>query len=182
MTFNKDDILLLYTDGVEETKRLFRDKTFAVMECSEGGAPRDTPHDTHVVGQDGEEIGAARQEDIINAAMNRGMYRLYKYHNPEGEGTLDFNYAACKGTTEELIMAMVCAEKVFRMFKNPAVGDEERILVDQKVDAFLKKHFIQYAKYCARSAPAEIPGYLYYFGVQEDEQYDDLTILGIRRK
>ncbi|MDR0637763.1 MAG: SpoIIE family protein phosphatase [Spirochaetaceae bacterium] len=182
MTFNKGDILLLYTDGVEEAKRLFRDENFVVTECREGGAPRNTPHDTHVVGQDGEEIGAARQEAIINAAMNRGSYQLYKYHNPEGEGTLDFDYAACAGTTEDLIMAMVCAEKVFRMFKNPNAGDEDRVLVDQKVDAFLKKHFIQYPLYCARTAPAEIPGYLYYLGVQEDEQYDDLTILGVQRK
>jgi hypothetical protein len=182
MTFNKGDILLLYTDGVEEARRLFRDENFAVTECREGGAPRDTPHDTHVVGQDGEEIGAARQEAIINAAMNRGSYHLYKYHNPEGEETLDFDYAACSGTTENLIMAMVSAEKVFRMFKNPNADNETRVLVDRKIDTFLKKHFIQYTKYCARTAPAETPGYLYYLGVQEDEQYDDLTILGVRRK
>ncbi|MDR1470837.1 MAG: SpoIIE family protein phosphatase [Spirochaetaceae bacterium] len=182
MTFNAGDILLLYTDGVEEAKRLFRDENFEETECREGDAPPNTPHDTHVVGQDSEEIGAARQEAIINAAMNRGSYQLYKYHNPEGEGTLDFDFATCAGTTEDLIMAMVCAEKVFRMYKNPRAGNEARVLVDQKVDAFLKKHFIQYAKYCSRTAPAETPGYLYYLGVQEDEQYDDLTILGVRRK
>jgi hypothetical protein len=114
--------------------------------------------------------------------MNRGSYRLYKYHNPEGEETLDFDYATCAGTTEDLIMAMVSAEKLFRMYKNPNTGDETRVLVDRKVDAFLKKHFLQYAKYGAHTAPAETPGYLYYLGVQEDDQYDDLTILGIRRK
>jgi hypothetical protein len=182
MAFNKGDILLLYTDGVEEAKRLFRNEAFEITECHEGGAPRDTPHGTHVVGQDGEEIGADRQVDIINAAMNRGSYKLYKYHNPEGEETLDFDYAVCEGTTEELIMAMVSAEKMFRMYKNPNVGDEARVLVDRKVDAFLKKHFLQYGKYCSRTAPAEAPGYLYYLGVQEDEQYDDLTILGVRLK
>jgi hypothetical protein len=182
MHFNKGDILLLYTDGVEEAKRLFRNERFEVTVCQEGGAPRDTPHDTHVVGQDGEEIGAARQTDIINAAMNRGSYRLYKYHNPEGEETLDFDYATCAGTTEDLSMAMVSAEKLFRMYKNPNTGDKARVLVDRKVDAFLKKYFLQYGKYGAHTAPAETPGYLYYLGVQEDEQYDDLTILGVRRK
>jgi hypothetical protein len=182
MTFGKGDILLLYTDGVEEAKRLFRDENFTLIECQEGGAPRDTPHDTHVVGQDGEEIGAARQNDIMNAAMNQGVYKLYKYHNPEGEQTLDFDYSTCRGTTEDLIMAMVSAEKMFRIYKNPHLGDEARVLVDKKVDAFLKKHFIQYGNYCSRAAPAESPGYMYYLGVQEDEQYDDLTILGIKRK
>ncbi|MDR1231354.1 MAG: SpoIIE family protein phosphatase [Spirochaetaceae bacterium] len=182
MTFNKGDILLLYTDGVEEARRQFRNDDFEVIECREGGAPLGTPHDTHVVGQNGEEIGAARQNDIINAAMNRSSYRLYKHHNPEGEETLDFDYTSCAGTTEDLIMAMVSAEKVFRMYKNPRADQEVRVLVDSKVDAFLKKHFIQYSKYCARTAPAETPGYLYYLGVQEDEQYDDLTILGVRRK
>jgi serine phosphatase RsbU (regulator of sigma subunit) len=181
MTFNKGDILLLYTDGVDEAKRLFRNDRFEVIECQEGNAPLGTPHDTHVVGQNGEEIGAKRQTDIINAAMNRSSYRLYKYHNPEGEETLDFDYASCAGTTEDLIMAMVSAEKVFRMYKNPDAEDA-RVLVDCKVDAFLKNHFIQYGKYCARTASAETSGYLYYLGVQEDEQYDDLTILGVRRK
>jgi hypothetical protein len=182
MTFNKGDILLLYTDGVEEAKRLFRNDRFEAIECHEGDAPLGTPHDTHVVGQNGEEIGAKRQTGIINAAMNRSSYRLYKYHNPEGEESLDFDYASCAGTTEDLIMAMVSAEKVFRMYKNPNAGEDARVLVDCKVDTFLKKHFLQYEKYCARTAPAETSGYLYYLGVQEDEQYDDLTILGVRRK
>jgi hypothetical protein len=181
MDFDHGDILLLYTDGLEEGKRLFRDERFEVIECREGGAPVNTPHDTHVVGQRGEEIGAARQTAVINAAMNRGRYKLYKYHNPAGEQTLDFDYAACRGTTEELVMAMVSAEKVFRMYKNPNAGDEARVLVDRKVDAFLKKHFLQYSHYCSRAIPAETPGYRYYLGVQEDEQYDDLTILGIKR-
>ena len=182
LTFDAGDILLLYTDGIEEAKRLFRNADFEVVECQEGGAPRDTPHDTHVVGQNGEEIGADRQVAIANAAINRGRYQLYKYHNPEGEQSLEFDYSTCRGTTEDLIMAMVSAEKVFRMYKGPSMGDESRVLVDIKVDAFLKQHFLQYEKYCSRPVPADVPGCLYYLGVAEDEQYDDLTILGVRRK
>jgi hypothetical protein len=68
------------------------------------------------------------------------------------------------------------------MYKSPAMGDESRVLVDQKVDIFLKQHFLQYEKYCSRTVPADVPGGLYYLGVAEDEQYDDLTILGIKRK
>jgi hypothetical protein len=52
-----------------------------------------------------------------------------------------------------------------------------------KIDRFLKDHFRQYRVYCSqtRESPAS-EGYMYYTHVKEDEQYDDLTILGIRRK
>jgi hypothetical protein len=182
-TLDPGDVLLLYTDGIEEAKRKFRDREFREIVCAEGNAPQDTPHANHVVGQGNEELGPDRTEAIINAVMNREVYTLYKYHNPEGERELQFDFSACQGNVDELIMALVSVEKMFRCYKDPEAGEDDRILVDKKIDTFLKKHFLQYRIYCSniRECPGN-DGYLYYTHVNEDELYDDLTILGIKRK
>jgi serine phosphatase RsbU (regulator of sigma subunit) len=181
VNIDNGDILLLYTDGIEEGKRKFRDSKFKEILCTSG--PIDTPHENHLGGQADEEMGADRVEAIINAVMAREKYTLKKYHNPEGEMELQFDFSSCNGTAEDVIMAMVSVEKIFRCYKDPEAGEDSRVLVDKKVDEFLKNHFLQYRRYCAHTM--EIPdneSYMYYTHVKEDEQYDDLTILGIKRK
>jgi hypothetical protein len=182
LTLDRGDVLFLYTDGIEEAKRKFRDSTFREIICEEG--EKDTPHATHTVGQADEEMGPDRVFDIINAVMNKQVYTLHKYHNPEGdENDLRFDFSTCEGKVEETIMAMVSVEKIFRMYKNPRATGDNRVLVDKKVDEFLKRHFFQYRNYCLDTR--ENPGndaYMYYTHVAEDDQYDDLTILGLHRK
>ncbi|MDR1046412.1 MAG: SpoIIE family protein phosphatase, partial [Treponema sp.] len=184
MTLDPGDILFLYTDGIEEAKRKFRNKEFKEIPCAEGNAPADTPHGNHVTGQENEELGPDRVEAIINSVMNRQVYTLRKWHNPEGEDQeLSFDFSACRGTVEEVIMALVSVEKIFRCYRSPKMDDTSRVLIDKKADAFLKTYFLQYRNYC--SWPREAPGndaYMYYTCIKEDEQYDDLTILGIKRK
>jgi HAMP domain-containing protein len=184
MTLDREDILFLYTDGIEEAKRRFRDGEFREITCAHGSAPKDSPHENHAVGQGDEELGARRVEEIINTVMNRGIYTLHKWHNPEGPGAdLSFDFTGCRGTVEEAIMALVAVEKMFRCYRPPNAGEDNRVLVDKKLDAFLKNHFLQYRTYCSwtRDNPGSNAS-LYYTHVNEDEQYDDLTILGIRRK
>ncbi|MDR1388960.1 MAG: SpoIIE family protein phosphatase [Treponema sp.] len=182
LTLDKGDILFLYTDGIEEAKRKFRNSEFKEILCEEGET--DTPHATHTVGQGDEEMGPDRVEGIINAVMTKQLYTLHKYHNPEGENhDLGFDFTSCAGSVEEAVLAMVSVEKVFRMYRDPNAGEDARVLVDKRVDEFLKKHFLQYRTYCYEKR--ESPGndaYLYYTHVREDDQYDDLTILGINRK
>jgi serine phosphatase RsbU (regulator of sigma subunit) len=187
LTIDHGDILLLFTDGIEEAKRKFRDSDFKEIICTGGpenqGAPNDTPHENHVVGQGDEEMGPDRVQAIINAVMNREAYTLHKWHNPEGDIDLKFDFSSCEGKVEEVITAMVSVEKMFRCYKSPRADDDQRVMVDKKVDAFLKDHFLQYRNYC--SYTRDYPGsdsYMYYTRVQEDDQYDDLTILGIKRK
>ncbi|MDR2470882.1 MAG: SpoIIE family protein phosphatase [Treponema sp.] len=182
LTIDHGDILFLYTDGIEEAKRRFRSAAFEEILCEEG--EKDTPHATHTVGQGDEEMGPDRVEGIINAVMNKEVYTLHKYHNPEGEDhDLAFDFTGCEGKVEEVIMAMVSVEKMFRLYKNPKTGGDARVLVDKKVDEFLRKRFRQYREYCYDTQ--ENPGndaYMYYTYVREDDQYDDLTILGVYRK
>jgi len=175
------DILLLYTDGIEEAKRKFRNENFKEIICTEG--PADTPHENHLCGQADEEMSPERVEAIINAVMAKKVYSLKKYHNPEGDMELQFDFSSCKGNAEEVIMAMVSVEKMFRCYKSPKADEESRVLVDKKVDGFLKNHFLQYRRYCINTKEyPENEAYMYYTHVKEDEQYDDLTILGIKRK
>jgi hypothetical protein len=182
-TVNVDsgDILLLFTDGIEESKRRFRNSEFKEILCTEG--PVDTPHGNHLCGQADEEMTPERVRDIINAVMAGEVYTLTKYHNPEGEVELQFDFSTCEGRVEDVIMAMVSVEKMFRCYKPANANEEHRVLVDKKVDEFLKDHFLQYRRYCAHTREyPDNPAYMYYTHVMEDEQYDDLTILGIKRK
>jgi hypothetical protein len=129
-------------------------------------------------------MGPDRVQEIINAVMNREVYTLHKWHNPEGEDNdLKFDFSDCSGRVEEVIMALVSVEKMFRCYKDPKADDDSKVLVDKKADEFLKTHFLQYRDYC--SYTREYPGneaYMYYTRIKEDDQYDDLTILGIKRK
>jgi len=178
---DKGDILFLYTDGIEEAKRKFRDRNFKDILCTDG--PNDTPHENHLCGQADEEMTPERVEAIMNAVMAKEVYTLTKYHNPEDTGDLQFDFSTCEGSVEDVIMAMVSVEKMFRCYKPANAGEDSKVLVDRKVDEFLKKHFLQYRRYCAHTKEhPENPAYLYYTHVKEDEQYDDLTILGIKRK
>lgn len=181
INLNHGDVLFLYTDGIEEAKRKFRDAEFREITCTEGEPG--TIHETHSSGQGDEELGADRVFAIINAVMNRRLYTLRKHHNPEGEITLAFDFSNCEGKVEEAIMALVSVEKIFRMYKNRRAAADNRVMVDKKIDEFLKRHFLQYRNYCHFTRENQgNDAYMYYTHVQEDEQYDDLTILGIKRK
>jgi hypothetical protein len=202
LTLDHGDFLLLYTDGIEEAKRIFRDASFEEGFCdhdvlvSKKSIVPDTPlgsyfknqldtvHENHSIGQDNEEMGPDRVAAIVNAVMGKKVYTLHTWHNPEGESRdLTFDFTMCEGSLEEVIMAMVSVEKMFRCYKSPKATDDQRVMVDKKIDSFLKEHFLQYRDYC--SDLREVPGmdaYIFYAYLQEDAQYDDLTILGIKRK
>ncbi|HET7838149.1 MAG TPA: SpoIIE family protein phosphatase, partial [Rectinemataceae bacterium] len=179
------DILLLYTDGIEEAKRHFRDRDFRVISCED--AEKEKPHGNHTGGQDNEEFGYERLTAVLEAVNARGSYRLEKAHDPVPQGALSFDFSTCTGGLEEKIIALVSVEKVFRMYPDPQATDQDVVLVDEKIDSFLEKHFDQYRLYCSKKRPHldpqhENPGYLLYAGIKEDDQYDDLTSLGIMRK
>ncbi|MCL2094310.1 MAG: SpoIIE family protein phosphatase [Treponema sp.] len=177
-----EDILLLYTDGIEESRRTFRNSAFEEIICQEG--TMNTPHGSHVVGQGDEHMGGERVRDIINAVMNKGTYTLHKWHNPEGDHQdLVFNFSSSQGCLQDMLKALVGVEKMFRCYRDPKATESDRVMIDQTIDSFLKEHLLQYPDYCYNTyEDPEHPGYICCPRLMEDEQYDDLTILGIRRK
>jgi serine phosphatase RsbU (regulator of sigma subunit) len=178
------DTVFLFTDGIEEAKRTFRNERFEPVICDEPGLEENAEHGgTHIKGADNEELGQIRIYDIINAVFNRQSFRLVKFHNPIPEEDLLFDFSECGGTVEEAVLAMVSVEKVFRLNPDPSATAEDHVSVDKNIDAFLKKHFKQYDRYF-RTAVAgdEEHSYVTYSHLKEDDQYDDLTILAIRKK
>jgi HAMP domain-containing protein len=163
------DTVFLFTDGIEEAKRLLRDNQF---------------RPTSVEGVDSEEMGLERIDAILNAVLNRGIFRLTKSHNPLGDEALEFDFSGGTASVEEAVLALVGVEKVFRLVPDPAAGGDDRVLVDVRVGEFLKKYFRQFDRYFGHPVAGEgRPGDpLVFSHLREDDQYDDLTILAVRKK
>ena len=182
----KGDVLLLYTDGIEESTRFFRDGAYRVIHCAERGLKEGDEHGNHLVGAQSEQLEADRVQEILESVFNRRKFSLPKYHNPIPTENLEFDFSTCEGTIEEAIIALVSVEKVFRMYKSPAAQNSDTVRVDRRIDAFLKDHFNLYAYYCrydetAASESSADKNYIFYTNLMEDDQADDLTLLAIRR-
>ncbi len=181
--FEHGDFLFLFTDGVEEAQRVFRDANFDRIKCNEPGLKEGDLHDTHPFGNETEELGIPRIQQIVKAVLAKGTYKLYKYHNPVENEELIFDFSSCSETAEEAVLAMVAVEKIFRIYPDDSAGPMDRIRIDSKINAFLEKHFMQYKVYFKN--PVDNTGednYVVFSNLKEDSQYDDLTVLGINRK
>ena len=178
------DVLFLFTDGIEEAQRHFRDSSFKKITCDDQcGQDQDGMLKTHEKDSDFEEFGFNRIHSVIEASMHRESYSLFKYHNPLPDHPLDFDFTSCSGDIDQAVLALTAVEKIYRLNPDPSAGSDDRIRIDKKVDEFLKRHFIQYREYFRYPIPdEEFPEYLYYSHLKEDEQYDDLTILAIKKK
>ncbi len=183
MQLDKNDVLFLYTDGIEEAKRSFRDKDMKIITCAEPGLEKESPHGFHIVGQDNEEMAPERVNAIIEAVFSKSIYTLHKYHNHIDNEILEFDFSTLEGNAEDAIMALVSVEKIFRMYKDPNATDFDRVQVDRKIDTFLNLHFKQYESYCSdKMDHPSLPEYLLYKKAKEDAQYDDLTLMAIKKK
>lgn len=180
---NKGDVLFLYTDGIEEAKRLFRNSKLEQVLCEEKGLKIDDVHETHTVGQDGEELGKERVCEIIENIFARTSFNLTKWHNPIKDEEFNFDFSTLDGSIEDAVIGLVSVEKIFRMYRDPKATELNLVKADKKIDLFLNKHFRQYQTYCGNKKPNnEANEYLYYTNIREDAQYDDLTILAIKKK
>jgi hypothetical protein len=180
----RGDILFLFTDGIEEARRHLRNERFQVVPCEEPGLEHGQQHaGTHKKDDDYEEMGLERIYGLLNAVLNRGSYSLVKFHNPLPGEPLTFDFSQCRGSVEEAVLALVAAEKIFRLVPDPGATGEDRVYVDRRIDAFLKEHFSQYGRYFTHPLASQDGGAAVTFThLKEDEQYDDLTILAIRKK
>ncbi len=178
------DTLLLYTDGFEESTRAQRGPDFKqvieakMMTDREG---KETKHMEPMV----EHMDPERIKDITDAIMTKGSYSLKKEMDPLGKDmSYQFDFSDCSGGVEDLVLGLAALEKVFRMIPDPRLGPNDQVIVDAKIDAFLEKHFSQYREFCSHKKPHPDPHrqeYLYYTHMKEDDQYDDLTMMVIRR-
>ena len=197
----KNDILFLYTDGIEESTRFFRDSSCNIVECRQPGLKTGEIHATHKAGERSEQMEAKRVQKVIEAVLNKKKYVLKKYHSPNPDENLEFDFGKCGGTIKDAITALAAVEKIFRIYKkSESSGTVARteltldgktksliqisgdgIKIDRKIDAFLEKTFNLYDFYCKNKVDMGEQNYVYYTGVNEDSQSDDLTLLAIER-
>lgn len=175
------DKLFLFTDGLEEAQRKFRNERFEVVTCEEPGLEQGQLHDTHPVGNDNEELGIPRIHEIINTFYRKGRYRLEKYHNPIPGEVLEFDFASCGSGIEDAVLALVAVEKIFRLNPDPKAGESDVVNVDIRIDDFLQCCFVQFEHYFGGKEIGRNDTYITYGSLKEDEQYDDLTVLGIEK-
>jgi len=179
---DKGDALFLFTDGFEEARRCFRNAGLEKVPCDAPELKEGEEHlGTHKKGEDYEDFGVSRIEGVVNAAFSRGRYQLVRHHLTAPE-ELTFDFSRCEGTVREAVLALVAVEKVFRLIPDPRAGVEQNVVVDSRVDAFLKEHFVQYQQHFSHQVDGPAGAYVTFANLREDEQYDDLTILVIRRK
>ena len=178
------DVMFMFTDGIEEAQRLFRNDAFEQIEC-DNSCHSQVPEGSsinHHEGEGFEEFGIPRIQEIVPQVMKRGSYEMVKYHNPDKEARYQFDFSTCKGTAEEAVMALVSLEKVFRLHPYERAGEDSVIQVDRKIDQFLQEHFVQYRDYFKHPEDrANFPEYAYFRHLSEDEQFDDLTILAVEK-
>ena len=175
---DKGDVLFLYTDGIEEATRKFRNADFLPLACSEG--PEGSEHGNHKSGEESEQLTPERIDAIVEAVFAKGRYRLEKYHNPIADEELIFDFSDCEGTVDDAILALISVEKVFRFYKEENALESDLVRVDRKIDAFLQRHFNRYDYYCSRQRDTGDLNYVYYTHLKEDEQLDDLTLVAVR--
>ncbi|TFG65225.1 MAG: HAMP domain-containing protein, partial [Spirochaetales bacterium] len=178
------DCMFLYTDGIEETTRMFRDSSFKPIICQEPGFKEGEMHGNHRWGdtEGVERLEAERVQEVLNAVLNRSTFRFTKYHNPIPDEEFIFDFSSCQGTVEEAVLGLVAVQNVFRLVKDPSAGTNDRVNIDFKVDGFIKKHFTQYSSYFAHPVEASTTSAAaVYSHLKQDEQYDDLTILSVRK-
>lgn len=178
------DALVLFTDGFEESNRARRKPDFSqimekkVMRDREG---KESLHDELAV----EAIGQERINAAVEAIMNGGKFSFKKQDDPLGpDAHYDFDFGSFAGKPEELVLGLAAIEKVFRMVPDPKATQDDMVLVDRKIDAVLERCFLQYGVYCRDKIDhpdRRRAEYLYYRRLKEDDQYDDLTMMVIRR-
>ncbi|MBB5218112.1 HAMP domain-containing protein [Treponema rectale] len=172
VTLNKGDVLFLYTDGIEEAKRNFR---------NENGETVNSLNDSQSAEETNEELSAERVSQIIEAVYAKSRYTLIK-HNADKNEELHFDFSTCTGTAEDAIMALVSVEKAFRMYCKKNSKPTDHVKADKNIDAFLREHFNEYTTYCSAVQEVENDSTsILYKGILEDPQYDDLTLIGIRK-
>ena len=183
---NHGDILYLYTDGIEESTRRIRELDYTVRQNEvevKKMNPKTHEEESEFKMEDAkEEFGPERIKQVIEAVYNKRKFVLTKQDNPAVGEKLEFDFTKCEGTVSESILALASLEKVFRLYKSPAVQPTDYIKIDKKIDEFLLKYFNMYDYYAAnKSEDSSGSNYVDYDQMLEDEQSDDLTLLAIKR-
>ena len=129
-------------------------------------------------------LGNDRLEAIIHTLATGGRYTLEPHMDP-GEPVI-FDYKGLEPSAENIVYALIAAERVWRCVVDPRAGIDDTVQVERTIDNFLRNHLVQFGRlFCRPVAEAEGATsslFITYSHLVEDAQEDDLTILAIRKK
>ena len=183
---NRGDMLLLFTDGLEEAKRLLRHPNWQPFVVTQEMIDAGEVREGLSVDEDGEEFSIARIHAIVTAVAARGTYRLEKVMDPEPNADLLFDYSNCENDARDTVLAIVAAERIFRLVPDPSAGPDDRVEVDRVVIEFLRAHFVRFSHYFSHPVVNDSEDgknqYLTFSHLKEDPQFDDITMLVARRR
>jgi RNA polymerase sigma factor (sigma-70 family)/anti-anti-sigma factor len=157
------DALFFITDGLEESARNVRDENGRNLETNEGYPMTET-------------IGTGRITGIIEASFSGNHYRM-ELQNVMGqvrEYYMDFTEYG--RTLRSAVDGLVACDFLFHSYP-----DNERFLTDASTDSILKKYVNGYSP-SLESEKIRIEDGAVYQNLGMDDQYEDLTILAVRRK
>jgi hypothetical protein len=181
------DVLFLFTDGIEdglgEVARGMKGTAPPEGAPKEGAARESQPGASRPKAAEEAGQGMRRIYAVIDAVFNQRMFTLGGHGNTLLEPELEFDFTSASGSVEEAVLGLIAVEKVLRLQPAADAAEKDRVSVDRRVDAFLQKHYRGYGRHFSRKLPAAEEGETVSFShLREDAQYDDLTILAIRKK
>lgn len=159
LDLTENDIVVLYTDGIEDSRQTFLTNTENQVKY--------------------ESFGAERIKEIIEAFLQKRKYTFTK-KNSVGENVLfELNFSKSSRKISELVLIVVAMEAFFRM---KMVQDEKasqaQKLIDKNLDAVLQKYLTGYDGFDFATISSNTKtNMLEYESVFFDEQFDDIAIL-----
>ncbi len=162
------DILFFYTDGLVESQWL----TSSLEETDENAEKSFDIVD---------EFGEERILDIIEAVRHKRNYVLEKKYNNDVL-SYHFNFDSIEPTLENIVCAILANERLFRFYPQTIVSREDKIQIDQYLVEFMEKTFVEYHSFFTDKVNQIIDGqYVQFKNIREVPQYDDLSVLAVKR-
>ncbi|MEM5947874.1 SpoIIE family protein phosphatase [Spirochaetia bacterium 38H-sp] len=182
LSLNPGDVLILFTDGLEEANRALKDRNFNPYTITEEDIRARRVPEGMNPGESTEEFGLTRIKQIVNSIQHRRQYKLERLMDPEDK-QLVFDFSSLNGGAKDIVLGLLAVEKVFRVYRVPGVEPKEPVVVDRAIDEYLRNTFLAYNQYFSDPVPdPERHEYLLFKNLMSDEQYDDLTVFAIERK
>ena len=168
------DVIMLMTDGIEESGRKLRDPRFdteartypilkfepeaadeVVVEAEEFGVQfkKDDVDGKRmelwdpVEGDLTLEFSTKRVCDIVECAMTQGSYVLKRFRTLHPDEHLEFDFGGLSPTAETLVMSVMAVEQIFRLTRAPEGASVEAVKIDSLLVDFMKDRFSEFWKY-----------------------------------
>lgn len=177
------DVIFFYTDGVEENNRMLRRPDFSEYTPAEVKLMANLPDEVNLENVT-EEMGPSRVISILEAALDKRIYKLSKVMNPVTGENLVFDFSKGEGSSKDAILGLASVEKVFRLYKPYSISSDSIVDVDKSIDEYLSKVFNLYDQYAIKTKSDLSQGattFVQYKNVKQEVQADDLTLIAFRR-